>query len=199
MPTIGPIISRASAGMVSRCARFICSATGLTRRFHIGMVSTSQSSAFHVRGWAFAEGSVVASSSQRSARRTDSSTAVRSPAETAALSPTCWRAMRSAISKFTDSPSVRAFIVEPMPESICPNWFKISPKPPWPPPTLPPNPNAANGLFCWLRRSSSPLSPSLSLLGKVNPNPLLIGTTLQSCAQVVSAASWKIATLWANI
>ena len=130
MPTIGPIISRASAGMVSRCARFICSATGLTRRFHIGMVSASQSSAFHVRGWAFADGSVVASSSQRSARRTDSSTAVRSPAETAALSPTCWRAMRSAISKFTDSPSVRAFIVEPMPESICPNWFKISPKPP---------------------------------------------------------------------
>ena len=64
IPASGPIISRASAGSWSICARFMCSATGLTMRFHIGMVSTSQSSAFQACAFDSAAGSVVVSLSQ---------------------------------------------------------------------------------------------------------------------------------------
>ena len=88
IPASGPIISRASAGSWSICARFMCSATGLTMRFHIGMVSTSQSSAFHACAFDSAAGSVVVSLNQWSTSRRDSSTAFLSPAATAALSPT---------------------------------------------------------------------------------------------------------------
>ena len=75
MLTIGPIISRASSGMVSSWARAMLAATGLTRRFHIGMVCSSQSWAFQALACAWLAGSAVAPSSQSSARRKDSSAA----------------------------------------------------------------------------------------------------------------------------
>ena len=189
IPAIGPIISRACSGMESSWARFMCSATGLTRRFHIGMVWFSHCSAFHACAFAPLAGRSVASSSHSSTKRRDSSAARVSAAETGLAPAMRWRAMRAASSKFTASPAPWAFMDEPMPESIWPSWLNTSPKPP-PPGWPPPKPNAANGLFASPRPFPSPprLLPSFSpssfeSLGKEKPNPLVMPARIQSARE----------------
>ena len=192
IPAIGPIISRACSGMESSWARFMCSATGLTSRFHIGMVWFSHCSAFHACAFAPLAGRSVASSNHSSTKRRDSSAARVSASETGLAPAMRWRAMRAASSKFTASPDAWAFMDEPMPESIWPSWLNTSPKPP-PPGWPPPKPNAANGLFASPRPLSlprpfpspprllpSPSPSSFESLGKEKPNPLVMPARIQS-------------------
>ena len=73
-------------------------ATGVTRRFHAGMVSRSQSSAFQASTLPDEAGRSVAASNHRSAKRTDSSTACFSSAVTFFAPLISWLAMRWAMS-----------------------------------------------------------------------------------------------------
>ncbi len=98
IPSIGPAISRASAGRPSTQAPATRCATGSQSRCQVGTVASTQSLGDHAVTVEIPEGSVVASSSQCSARRTDSSIAERCSAVgfCEPFAPSCWWAICAA-------------------------------------------------------------------------------------------------------
>ena len=76
MPISGPAMACISSGSTSPMAAPTRSATGSTSSFHTGRVASTHSARLHATAEPAPDGSDVASSSHRSARRTASSTAV---------------------------------------------------------------------------------------------------------------------------
>lgn len=112
IPSSGPAMACISSGSTSPMAAPTRSASGLTRSFHTGRVSSTHSARLQATTEPEPDGRDVTPSSHRSARRTASSTAVRSPGDRlASLLPfsapcaTVCRAMSLAMSQFTGPPS----------------------------------------------------------------------------------------------
>ncbi len=112
MPISGPAMACISSGRTSPMAAPTRSATGSTSSCHAGRVASTHSARDQATAEPAPDGRDVTSSSHRSARRTASSTAVRSALPTlASLTPsgvpwaTVWRAICLAMSQFTGPPS----------------------------------------------------------------------------------------------
>lgn len=112
MPISRPAMACISSGRTSPMAVPTRSATGSTSSFQAGRVASTHSARLQATAEAAPDGRDVASSSQRSARRTASSTALRSAGPTlVSLAPsglpweTVWRAICLAMSQFTGPPS----------------------------------------------------------------------------------------------
>ncbi len=78
MPSSGPVMACISSGSTSPIAPATRSATGSTSSFHTGSVASTHSARLHATAVLAPEGSEVAPSSHRSARRTASWTQSRS-------------------------------------------------------------------------------------------------------------------------
>ncbi len=103
MPSIGPAMARASAGIASPMAATTLSATGSTSWRHAGIPASTHSARLQAATVLDAAGNSVTPSSQCSASLPASCTFARSPAsgERSVFWATIWRARSRARSQFT--------------------------------------------------------------------------------------------------